>query len=245
MRFDMRRIDHLHVGRSPTPGQFAKQVLPQPSTRPAHEAVIDGCRRAIFGRAIAPAASALENMHDPADDPAIVYPLHATHIPRQIRPNSSPLLVAQPKQILAHDPDPFPKTNQDRILRVQKLMSFDPSTSPLPAGIIELNERRHDLLTVFGIWIHVLSGLEQREVFGAKFFLQFVYLLGQLLSFLAVFLLVDLVELITEIEDLAIGLDFSLIATDDADDHLCQFGSVGLLSLSKRRHGRDQNPYDK
>ena len=66
-------------------------------------------------------------MHDPADDPAIVYPLDAAHIPRQIRPNSSPLLVAQPKQILAHDPDPFPKTNQDRILRAQKLMSFDPS----------------------------------------------------------------------------------------------------------------------
>ena len=127
MRFDMRRIDHLHLGRSPTPGQFAKQVLPQPSTRPAHKAVINGCRRAIFGRAIAPAASALQNMHDPADDPAIVYPLDAAHIPRQIRPNSSPLLVAQPKQILAHDPDPFPKTNQDRILRAQKLMSFDPS----------------------------------------------------------------------------------------------------------------------
>ena len=66
-------------------------------------------------------------MHDPADDPAIVYPLDAAHIPRQIRLNSSPLLVAQPKQILAHDPDPLPKTNQDRILRAQKLMSFDPS----------------------------------------------------------------------------------------------------------------------
>jgi hypothetical protein len=40
----------------------------------------------------------------------------------------------------------------------------------LPAGIIELNEVRRDLLTVFGIWIYVLSSLEQREVFGAKFF---------------------------------------------------------------------------
>src|SRR5215831_4665016 len=119
------------------------------------------------------------------------------------------------------------------------------STSPLPAGIIELNEVRHDLLTVFGIWIHVLSGLEQCEVFGAKFFLQFVYLLGQPLSFLAVFLLVGLVELITEIEDLAIGLGFRLIATDDADDLLCQFGSIGLLSLSKQRRRRNnQNPQD-
>src|ERR1700739_1829546 len=127
VRFDMRRIDHLHLGRSPTPGQFAKKVLPQPPPRPAHKAVINGCRRAIFGRAIAPAASALENMHDPADDPAIVYPLDTAHIARQIRPNSSPLLVAQPKQILAHDPDPLPKTNQDRILSAQKLKSFDPS----------------------------------------------------------------------------------------------------------------------
>src|SRR5436305_13777095 len=80
-----------------------------------------------YGRAIAPATSALENVHDPTDDPAIVYPLDTAHVPRQIRLNSSPLLVAQPKQILAHDPNPLPKTNQDRILRAQKLMSFDPS----------------------------------------------------------------------------------------------------------------------
>src|SRR5215472_13396299 len=119
------------------------------------------------------------------------------------------------------------------------------STSPLPAGIIELNEVRRHLLTVFGIWIHVLSDLEQREVFGAKFFLQFVYLLGQPLGFLAIFLLVGLVELITEIEDLAKGLGFSLISTDDADDLLCQFGSIGLLSLSKQRRRRNnQNPQD-
>jgi len=54
----------------------------------------------------------------------------------------------------------------------------------VPAGTIELIEDRHDLLTVFGIWVDILSGLEQREIFGAKFFLQFVYLLGQPLGFL-------------------------------------------------------------
>src|SRR5262249_2924254 len=59
------------------------------------------------------------------------------------------------------------------------------------------------------------------------------------------FLLVGLVELITEIEDLTIGLGFSLIATEDADDLLCQFGSIGLLSLSKQRRRRNnQNPQD-
>jgi hypothetical protein len=97
-------------------------------------------------------------MHDPADDPAIVYPLDAAHIPRQIRPNSSPLLVAQPKQILAHDPDPLPKTNQDRILRAQMLMSFDPSMFQFPkrlteAEVIEAEEelkalQRHAFATV-------------------------------------------------------------------------------------------------
>jgi hypothetical protein len=114
----------------------------------------------------------------------------------------------------------------------------------LPAGIIELNEVRHDLLTVFGIWIHALSGLEQREVFGANFFA--IRLSSGTAPQLSRGLFAGRpVELITEIEDLAIGLGFSLIATDDADDLLCQFDSIGLLSLSKQRRRRNnQNPQD-
>jgi len=81
----------------------------------------------VLGRTIAPATAALENMHDAADDAAIVDPLHTANIGWQMRLNASPLLVAQPKQILAHGPDPSSKTNQDRIVRPQKLMSFDPS----------------------------------------------------------------------------------------------------------------------
>jgi hypothetical protein len=38
-----------------------------------------------------------------------------------------PLLIAQPKQVAAHDPNPLPKTNQNRIVRAEKLMSSDPS----------------------------------------------------------------------------------------------------------------------
>ena len=66
-------------------------------------------------------------MHDPADHAAIVFALDAAHIRRQVRSNPSPLLIAQPKQILAHDPDPLQKTNQDRIVTTQELMSSDPS----------------------------------------------------------------------------------------------------------------------
>jgi len=49
------------------------------------------------------------DVHAPADDPAVINPLDAAHIGRQMRLDPSPLLVAQPKQIPAHDPDPFQK----------------------------------------------------------------------------------------------------------------------------------------
>jgi len=66
--------------------------------------------RTVLGWAIAPATAALENMHNTADDAAIVNPFHTANIGRQMRLNPSPLLVAQPKQIPAHDPRSlFPK----------------------------------------------------------------------------------------------------------------------------------------
>jgi hypothetical protein len=62
-----------------------------------------------------------------ADNSAIVRPLDAPDIRRQVRLDPLPLLIAQPKQVVAHDPNPLPKTNQDRIVRAEKLMSSDPS----------------------------------------------------------------------------------------------------------------------
>jgi hypothetical protein len=75
-------------------------------------------------------------MHNAADDPTIVRPLDAPNIRRQARFDPLPLLIAQPKQVSAHDPNPLPKTNQDRIVRAEKLMSSDPSRweSPLGSG---------------------------------------------------------------------------------------------------------------
>src|SRR5262249_8312998 len=55
-------------------------------------------------------------------------PLDAPDICRQVRLDPLPLLIAQPKQVAAHDPNPLPKTNQDRIVRAEKLMSSDPSS---------------------------------------------------------------------------------------------------------------------
>lgn len=126
MRFDMRGVDHLRVSGPPAPSKRPKQVFPNAAPRPAYKAIIDRRRGAIFGRAITPAAAALEYMHDAADYAAIIYALDASYIPRQVKFDPLPLLIAQPKQVFAHDPNPLPKTNQDRIVRPEELMSFDP-----------------------------------------------------------------------------------------------------------------------
>jgi hypothetical protein len=86
-------------------------------------------------------------MHDAANDPAIVRPLDAPDIRRQIRFDPLPSLIAQPKQVPAHDPNPLPKSNQDRIVRAEKLMSSDPSlwsavTQPPQAPDRQDGERR-------------------------------------------------------------------------------------------------------
>src|SRR5262245_24707972 len=74
-------------------GQFPEQVLPPAAPRPAHEAAIDRCRRTILGRTIAPAAAAPQHVHDAADDAAIIHPLDAPDICRQMRSNPLPLLI--------------------------------------------------------------------------------------------------------------------------------------------------------
>jgi len=64
-------------------------------------------------------------MDNAADHTAIFRPLDAPDIRRQVRFNPLPLLIAQPKQILAHIPIPF--QFRIRIVFSQKLMSSDPS----------------------------------------------------------------------------------------------------------------------
>ena len=131
MRLHMRRVDHLRVRGSAVPGKVPEQIFPNAAPRPTHKAIVDRCRRTIFGRAIAPAAAALQHVYYAADNTAIIDPIDAPNIRRQVSFDPPPLLVAQPKQVLAHDPNPPQKTNQDRIVRAKKLMSSDPSV-PIP-----------------------------------------------------------------------------------------------------------------
>ena len=107
MCFDVCRVDHLCVYRAAVPSKLPEQVFPDAAPCPANKPVIDRCWRAIFGRAIAPAAATSQHMHDAADDPTIIDPLDAPDIRRQVRFNPLPLLIAQPKQFLVAYPDPF------------------------------------------------------------------------------------------------------------------------------------------
>src|SRR5437763_4773362 len=92
--------------------------------RPAHKAIIDRCRRTILGRAIAPATAAFQHVHDAADDAAIVHPLDPPYIRRQVRFDAIPLLIAQPEQIPAHDPDPLPENESESYCRSRKINEF-------------------------------------------------------------------------------------------------------------------------
>jgi hypothetical protein len=87
----------LHLGSASLAGKISEQAFPNPAPCPAHKAVIDRRRRAIFGRAIAPAATTLQYMHDATDHTSIVFPRYTSYIGRQVRLNPRPLFVAQPK----------------------------------------------------------------------------------------------------------------------------------------------------
>jgi len=106
MRFDMCGVDHLGVCRSTIAGELPEQVFPYAAPRPPSEAIVDRRRRSIGFGAIGPAAAAFQHMYNAADDTAVVLPLDTAHVGWQVRFDPLPLLVAQPKQIPAHDPNP-------------------------------------------------------------------------------------------------------------------------------------------
>jgi hypothetical protein len=63
-------------------------------------------------------------VHDAADDAAIVHPLDAPDIRRQARFDPLPLLIAQPKQVSAHDPRPSSKNESGSYCQSGKINEF-------------------------------------------------------------------------------------------------------------------------
>lgn len=117
-------------------GQLPEEVFPDPAPCPANKPIVDRRWRTILGRAIAPAATGFQHVHDPADDAPIVRPFDTAHICWQMRLDPPPLFIAQPEEALTHDPDPQCESGvhgiMDCLATAAKLMSFGPSTTVVP-----------------------------------------------------------------------------------------------------------------
>src|SRR5271165_5642554 len=92
----------IRSGGSAGSAAASKMLCPNSLRTPAVEAIVDRLGRPIFRRTIDPSTSALEHMHDPAQNAPIVLRLHATAIAWNKRLNPRPLPVAKPKQVRPH-----------------------------------------------------------------------------------------------------------------------------------------------
>lgn len=91
MRFDMRRVDHLRVRRSSIASKLPEQIFPNAAPNAQND-----CKsycRTIFRPAIAPAAT-LQRVYYSVDNTAIIDPIDAPDIPRQVSFDPLPSLVA-------------------------------------------------------------------------------------------------------------------------------------------------------
>lgn len=79
----------------------------QPLGRPAHEPVVKGFARSIDLRRVDPAASGLQNMNNPADNPAIINTGLAASIYGKKRLKPRKLFVIQLKTVPDHHGSPF------------------------------------------------------------------------------------------------------------------------------------------
>ena len=125
----MGGVDRLGFGAAPRSGQRAEQVLPNTAPSPAHEAVIDGGRRAVFRRTVTPAAAAAQHMDDTADHAPVINTLLTAHIARQMRLYPLPFPITQPVQVLAHlqVSESKHQENHQPIQQATNLLGFDPS----------------------------------------------------------------------------------------------------------------------
>lgn len=110
MSFDRGRVERQSDSIFAGLGQRFKDGAPSPALGPAVETIVDGRVRAVFTRAVAPSRTRLQHVNDPADNAAVVVPLRSRQSRRQMRLDTCPLPVVQPKQTRAHPLAPESKT---------------------------------------------------------------------------------------------------------------------------------------
>lgn len=102
MCFDVAGIHRhrsVHAGRS---GQGVKNIRPNPLPAPAVEAVVDRRVGAIDFRAIAPARTRFQHVHNAADHASIIDPMRSLAPSWQQRLNPPPFRIAEPVDLLCH-----------------------------------------------------------------------------------------------------------------------------------------------
>ena len=110
MSFDRGRVERQRDGIFAGLGQRFKDCAPSPALSPTVEAIVDGRVRAIFTRAITPSRTRLQHVNDPADDAPVVVPIRPRQSRWQMRFDTSPLPVIQPKQTRTHSLAPESRT---------------------------------------------------------------------------------------------------------------------------------------
>jgi len=95
-------VDGNRPAEMPGFGQRREHLLPDLGMGPAVEAIVDRPPRAVFRRTVTPAAAALKNMKDAAQDTAVVDTPGSRLIPLQHRLEQRPRFVAQPERIARH-----------------------------------------------------------------------------------------------------------------------------------------------
>src|SRR5579863_1342257 len=126
MDFDVRAVDRHgpnHAGRA---GQRVKDGSPDALAAPPIEAVVDRRVRSIVGRAIAPARTRTQHVHDPADDSSIVDTARATPATGHQRLNPLPFRIAQPIELLPHQGLPESEALNHNSSRVGILIEYKP-----------------------------------------------------------------------------------------------------------------------
>ena len=92
--------------------QAFEDCAPSFSLGPAIEAIVDRRVRAVFTRTIAPSCTRLQHVDDAADDTPVVVPIRPRQPRRQMRFDTRPLPVIQPKQTSPHSLVPESRTHR-------------------------------------------------------------------------------------------------------------------------------------
>lgn len=94
---NMGTIERGRFWRLRWSGNAFEYLLPDTFFAPTREAIIDGLGGTVFSGAVLPAATNLQNMHDPAQNTAIVLASGPGLFNRQVRNDFRPLRITEPK----------------------------------------------------------------------------------------------------------------------------------------------------